>query len=113
MEQNYLPEQNFFSFHTWAPLNSFRIFLPVNKQKCHVVIVFDRQEKMFISHYGILPEQLSFNQPIPYSFTRQKPKSSRINSHLITQPLEALLLCPDSNYPIKVSMTTFFAHEGP
>lgn len=37
--------KTFFSIHTWAPLNSFIIFLPVNKSKCHAVIVFDRQEK--------------------------------------------------------------------
>lgn len=76
-----------FSIHTWAPLNSFRIFLPVNKSKCQAVIVFDRQEKMFVSHNWILLEQIHFNQLIPFSFTRQKPTSSRINGHLITQSL--------------------------
>lgn len=90
--------KTFFSFHTWAPLNSFRIFLPVNKSKCHAVVVFYRQEKMFVSHYWILLQQLYFYQPILYSFTRQKPKSSRINGHLITQPLGWIVIIP-SKFP--------------
>lgn len=44
--------KTFLSIHTWAPLNSFRIFLPVNKPKCHAVIVFDRPKKKCISLLG-------------------------------------------------------------
>lgn len=54
-------------------LTALAYFLPVNKSKCHTVIVFARHKKMLVSHYWILLEQLSFNQPIQTPLLDRSP----------------------------------------